>query len=88
MGYIRHKVSMRVLEEVESITSTLPGKAYYSDDGEALILADEGTYIISVEPPDPSFNNGDPTTHSAYLFAEPAEHECPNQPGWATGWEC
>lgn len=75
MTYIRHKISQEVLDEIEHITDTLPGKVYYSDDGEALILADEGKYIISVEPPSvilEGFNNGNPTTHSAYLVTQPA----------------
>lgn len=89
--YIRLHISREVIEEVESITGTIGGKVYYSDEGDALILSSDGTYIVSVEPPDvllPGFNNGNPTTQSAYLYAHPVEHECPNEPGWSTGWEC
>lgn len=88
-------IFMAVIEEVAAITGTLPGKVYYSEDGAALILADEGKYIISVEPPDPPFNGGNPTTHSAYLYASPPEAEggpgyakVIAEPGWSTGWEC
>lgn len=99
MTYIRCKVSQEVLDEVEHITTALPGKVFYSDDGEALILADEGKYIISVEPPSvilEGFNNGNCTTHSAYLVTEPAVQladgfsysEAPELEGWTTGWEC
>lgn len=90
MNYIRLKVPMDVLVEVEHITGTVPGKVFYSDDGEALILTADD-YVVRVTPPDvilPGFNNGNPTTSSAYLFSDPAEHECPNNPGWATGWSC
>lgn len=101
MTYIRHKISQEVLDEIEHITDALPGKVYYSDDGEALILADEGKYIISVEPPSvilEGFNNGNPTTHSAYLITEPAVNlintdsyisdDLPELEGWTNGWEC
>lgn len=99
MTYITN-VPREVLEEVEHITGTLPGKVYYSDDGEALILADEDKYIISVEPPSvilEGFNNGNCTTHSAYLYAYPPEGDSNAsiddeaviaEPGWSTGWEC
>lgn len=93
-------IFMAVIEEVAAITCTLPGKVYYSEDGGALILADEGKYIISVEPPDPPFNGGNPTTHSAYLITQPVEnlvridspvvrqHVLEELEGWTTGWEC
>ena len=86
--FITFQVQREVMEEVEAITCTLPGKVFYSDDGEALILCDDGKYIIAVTPNDTEFNGGNPTTESAYLFAYPAEHECLNEPGWSTGWEC
>ena len=100
MNYIRLKISQEVLDEIEHITSALPGKVYYSDDGEALILADNGTYIVAVDPPDvilEGFNNGNPTTQSAYLASMPVEEIVSADPhsadpgeyiGWSTGWEC
>lgn len=103
MSEVIIEVSREVTEEVTQITGTLPGKVYYSDDGEALILTGEGKYIISVEPPDPPFNGGNPTTHSAYLVTQPAVSlvmmyaDSPEDDlnddmswleGWTTGWEC
>lgn len=99
MTYITN-VPQEVLDEIEHITSTLScNEVFYSDSGAALILADDRNYIISVEPPDvilPGFNNGNCTTHSAYLITEPLEnagHCCMGEPGdelkgWTTGWEC
>jgi hypothetical protein len=90
-------VSEEVEAEIRQITCTLPGKVYYSDDGEALILCDDGKYIISVEPPDPLFNDGNPATHSAYLVNLPPEEVTAADPltadpeeykGWTSGWEC
>lgn len=97
--YIRLHISREVIEEVESITGTIGGKVYYSDEGDALILSSDGTYIISVQPPDPAlpgFNNDNPTTESAYLYAEQPQGDCNASiddeaviatPGWSTGWE-
>ena len=98
MTYLRHKISQEVLDEVESITGTLScNEVFYSDSGAALILADDGKYIISVEPNDSEFNNGNPTTHSAYLAnmpvddvvnADPHSADPDEYTGWSTGWEC
>jgi hypothetical protein len=99
MTYAKHiTVSEEMEAEISSITCTLPGKVFYAENGEVLILADEGKYIISVEPPDPPFNAGSPTTHSAYLVNEPPEHildtglisrnnDTEDFKGWTTGWE-
>lgn len=95
------KIPQAVADEVDSITGTISGTTvYYSEDGDALILDNEGTYIISVESNDTSFNNGNPTTHSAYLVNQPVEDivsvvedtytsdHCDVLKGWTTGWEC
>ena len=45
MTYIRHKIPVEVLENIDHITATLPGKVFYSDDGEALILTEDDCII-------------------------------------------
>lgn len=90
-----------VMEEVASIAATLPGIAYYAENGEVLFLTNDGEYIISVEPDDGEFNNGKPTTSSAYLSTVPMEtfaglgenehriaDDVSELKGWSTGWEC
>jgi hypothetical protein len=97
--YIRIKISQEVLDEVEAITGTLScNEVFYSDNGAALILADDRNYIISVSPPPvllEGFNNGNPTTSSAYLITQPVinlpfvtNDALPELEGWTTGWEC
>ena len=68
--------------------------------GQALILTGDSECVISVEPPDvllPGFNNGNATTHSAYLASMPVEELVSAVPmaaddlseykGWSTGWK-
>ena len=101
MTYEPLHVPHEVLDQVEFITGTIAGcKVYYSEDGEALILTGDSECVISVEPPDvllPGFNNGNATTHSAYLASMPVEELVSAAPmaaddlgeykGWSTGWE-
>jgi hypothetical protein len=94
--YIRHQITQAVMDEVEMVSGTLPGsKAFYSDDGEVLVLSEDSTYIVSVEPGEPKFNNGNPITTSAYLYAEQPQGDSNASiddeaviaiPGWSTGW--
>lgn len=84
----------KVAEEVAMIAGTLPGKVFYAEDGEALFLTEDGTYIIRITPNVTPFNKGNPFTESAYLYAyppEPPEEDGGNiieEPGWGSGWEC
>jgi hypothetical protein len=94
------EISKEVQQEIDQISATIPVTPFYGEDGSVLLLHNDGTYIISVEPPDPKFNNGNPTTHSAYLASEPIEDivsvredeytrdNCEEIKGWSTGWEC
>lgn len=50
------------------------------DYPEALLLHTDNESVVHV--------SYDGSYESAYLFAEPAEHECPNQAGFTPGWEC
>jgi hypothetical protein len=96
-NYVHINVPPDVLETVEQITGALVGKVFYAEDGEVLILTDEDTYIIAVTPNDTKFNGGNPTTMSAYLYAEKPEYNPDNacddeavmaEPGWSSGYEC
>jgi hypothetical protein len=94
------EISEVVQEEIDQISGTIPVTPFYGEDGSVLLLANDGTYIISVEPPDPKFNKGNPTSHSAYLAAVPIEDivsaredtytsdNCEEIKGWSSGWEC
>jgi hypothetical protein len=83
-------ISDAVLDEIDRITAALPSsKVFYSTDGDALVLAGDGNYIISVQPANPPF------THSAYLYAEEPQGDSNASiddeaviatPGWSTGW--
>lgn len=74
-------------DAIEFITGTCPHDVFYrtanygaGDYPEALLLHTDGESVVHV--------SYDGSYESAYLFAEPAEHECPNQAGFTPGWEC
>jgi hypothetical protein len=73
---------------VEHVTSAVPGRVYYSEDGtDALVVLGLDPYVVRV--------NADGDTDSAYLSTIPPADiaaamgaDKDEIGGWATGWEC
>lgn len=77
--------------EIQSVLAAMPYAQVYNavEDGEVLVLCEEGKYLISVSPAG--------NTSSAYLINQPpsstacpswTDEEVAEVEGWATGWTC
>lgn len=81
-----HIAGADVTEDIKAVTATIPGKVFYSEDGEILILG-EDHQIISISPGEGEFNNGNPTTNHAYLVTDLHEDSSGGHMGWMPGFD-
>jgi hypothetical protein len=84
MGYCREHAFPDQHDTIEMITGTCPATVFYREDGTAIILADDRTWIARVN----TIGNAD----TAYLSSEPLETLGPvdldELQGFRPGWEC
>jgi hypothetical protein len=89
----------RVEDELDHITCTLPGTVFRAEDGSALFLHEDGTYVILVTPPQHNDATSRACADEAYLIAQPVEDLIENardmtsgdieeSKGFGSGWTC